>query len=69
MTEKKVKPCPYRVYSERRASATIAGEYVYQEHFMPCYREKCACYYDNGEEILCLKNGGNLCLYKRSAEG
>ena len=63
MTQEKIKPCPYRVYQEKRASATNAFEYVIQEHFMPCYRERCACYYDNGESVVCLK--GDLCLYDR----
>lgn len=36
---KKLKPCPFRVHGERTASATIQGEYYYNEFFMPCMGE------------------------------
>lgn len=33
-------PCPYRVHGERTMSLTVAGEYYYNEYFMPCMKKK-----------------------------
>lgn len=41
----KLKPCPFRVHGERTQSATIRGEFYYNEYFMPCMGEKCAAYW------------------------
>lgn len=52
----KLKPCPFRVHGERTASWTVAGEYYYNETFMPCMGEKCAAYW-NGR---CMRDGANF---------
>ena len=51
-----MKYCPYRVHGERRASLTVQGEYYYNECFMPCLKEECACYVKDGEEEKCLRS-------------
>lgn len=39
-----LKPCPFRVHGERTASLTVAGEFYYNETFMPCIGVDCpAC--------------------------
>lgn len=62
MTE--LKPCPYRVYGERRASATIHGEYTYAEYFMPCLKKACPCFYADCGDYWCDRNGSYLRLGK-----
>ena len=49
----KLKPCPYRVHGERVASLTVAGEFYYNEFFLPCMGDGCAAY-SNG---TCRRNG------------
>ena len=40
--------CPWRIHGERTQSLTVAGEYFYNEYFMPCLGDECPCY-ENGE--------------------
>ena len=49
MTE--LKPCPFRVHGERTASLTVAGEFYYNETFMPCMGEGCPAF----------RSGDNIC--------
>lgn len=60
-----LKPCPFRVHGERTASLTIDGEFYYNEIFMPCMGDKCACYYDLGDEIRCCRDNTYFILAKR----
>lgn len=60
MTE--LKPCPFRVHGERTASLTIPGEFYYNELFMPCMREECACFYRIGNELRCMRDNTYLVL-------
>ena len=53
----KLKPCPYRVHGERRASLTVEGEYYYNEWFMPCMRQECACFHIDCDDAYCDRNG------------
>lgn len=57
-----LKPCPYRVYGERRASMTIAGEYFYNEYFMPCMMRDCACFHIDCGDAYCDRNGSYMKL-------
>ncbi len=52
----KLKPCPFRVHGERVASLTVAGEFYYNEVFMPCMGDDCAAY-SNG---TCLRDGARF---------
>ena len=52
----KLKPCPWRIHGERTASLTVAGEYFYNEYFMPCMGEKCPAYFDG----TCKRDGANF---------
>lgn len=54
---KELKPCPYRVHGERTASLTVAGEFYYNEVFMPCLKEKCACFHSDSGDAYCDRNG------------
>ena len=56
----KLKPCPFRIHGERVQSATAEGEFYYNETFMPCIGNKCACYADIGDEIRCYRE--NVCF-------
>ena len=58
----KLKPCPFRVHGERTASLTNAGEFYYNEIFMPCMREECACFYEIGKEYRCMRDNMYLVL-------
>ena len=60
-----LKPCPYRVYGERKMSLTVAGEYWYNEYFMPCMENKCACFHRDVDEAYCDRNGAYMRLTKR----
>jgi len=60
-----LKPCPFRIHGERRMSATMPGEYYYNESFMPCMRDRCACYMDTGEEIRCNRDHLYLVIGRR----
>lgn len=67
MTE--IKPCPFRVHGEKKASLTVAGEYYYNEYFMPCLRKECPCYLDVGYEIRCVRGYNTyLVLAERGEE-
>lgn len=58
----KLKPCPFRVHGERRASLTVEGEYYYNEWFMPCMRKECPCFYIDCGEAYCGRNGAHMKL-------
>lgn len=60
----KLKPCPFRIHGERTASLTVAGEYFYNETFMPCMKNGCACYHANSGEPYCDRNGAYMELRK-----
>ena len=62
--EMKLKPCPYRVHGERIASLTVEGEFYYNEYFMPCLKEKCACFYRDLDDMYCGRNGSYMRLNK-----
>lgn len=62
---KPIKPCPYRVYGERTASATVSGEYYYHEYFMPCMQKDCACFHRDGDDVYCDRNGAYMRLTER----
>ena len=64
-TMTKLKPCPFRVHGERRASATIQGEYFYMEYFMPCLEESCPCFHVDCGDCYCDRNGAYMRLGKR----
>ena len=63
-----LKPCPFRIHGERTASMTVYGEFYYNETFMPCMGEKCACYYDSGDEIRCCRDNTYFILAERSTD-
>ena len=54
----KLKPCPFRVHGEQRASLTVPNEFSYNETFMPCMGEKCPCYNDQtfDNTIHCMRD-------------
>ena len=58
----KLKPCPYRVHGERVTSLTMPGEYYYNEIFMPCMREECACFRVDCGDAYCTRNGAYMKL-------
>lgn len=60
-----LKPCPFRVHGERTMSLTVEGEYFYNECFMPCLEEKCACFHRDGDNVYCDRNGAYMILTKR----
>lgn len=61
----KLKPCPFRIHGERTMSATVSGEYYYNETFMPCMGEECACFRDVGDEARCYRDYIYLVLMKK----
>ena len=66
----KLKPCPFRVHGERTASLTVAGEYYYNETFMPCTGEECACFEVIGGTAMCYRDNrafelGFICAEER----
>lgn len=63
-----LKPCPFRIYGERRSSATVPGEYTYIEQFMQCMGDKCACYEEFGDEIRCKRDMMYLVLASRKKD-
>lgn len=65
---RELKPCPYRVHGERRASFTVAGEYYYNETFMPCMGKECACFEEDHGEAYCTRNGGCAKMTKEVTE-
>lgn len=54
--------CPFRIHGEKTMSATVAGEYFYNEYFMPCMKRKCPCYYEDCGDGYCNRNGANMNL-------
>ena len=60
----RLKPCPYRVHGERKASLTVSGEFYYNEYFMPCMRQKCACFHIDCGDAYCDRNGAYMKLGK-----
>jgi len=50
-----LKPCPWRVHGIKRKSLTVEGEEFYNETFMPCMGDKCACYEEYGDEARCMR--------------
>ena len=60
-----LKPCPYRVHGERTMSLTVAGEYYYNECFMPCMGKECACFHCDGDDAYCDRNGAYMRLTER----
>ena len=57
-----LKPCPYRVYGERRASLTVAGEFYYNEYFAPCIERECDCFRVDCGDAYCTRNGAYMKL-------
>ena len=66
MTE--LKPCPYRVHGERKASCTVEGEFYYNESFMPCMKWECPCYHEAYGDALCDRNGAYMKLNRRAED-
>lgn len=64
----KLKPCPFRVHGSRTASLTIEGEYFYNETFMPCMGDECACYEEEGDTIMCYRDNRAFVLAERGEE-
>lgn len=60
----KLKPCPFRVHGEKVASLTVAGEFYYNEVFMPCMGDGCAAYF-NG---VCHKDGASFDMIVKEAQ-
>ena len=60
-----LKPCPFRIYGDRRASLLIEGECYYREYFMPCMEEACSCFHRDGDDAYCDRNGA----YRRLTRG
>lgn len=63
-----LKPCPFRIHGEKSMSPLVKEEFVYNETFMPCMGEKCACYYDAGDEIRCCRDNNYYILAERKEE-
>ena len=69
MADLKLKPCPFRVHGERISSLTVPNESYYNETFMPCMGDKCACYRDDGNQIRCYRDNLYLVLAERKEDG
>ena len=63
-----LKPCPFRVHGERTASWPVTGEWFYNEVFMPCLRNECACFHDNCGDPYCDRNGAYMKLTKKGGK-
>lgn len=63
-----LKPCPFRVHGERTSSLVVAGEYFYNEIFMPCMRSECACFHDNLGDPYCDRNGAYMKLAREGGK-
>lgn len=61
---RELKLCPYRIHGERRKSLTVEGEYYYNECFMPCMRQECACFHIDRDDAYCDRNGAHMKLGK-----
>ena len=64
MSKIELKPCPYRIHGERTASLTVAGEFYYNETFMPCMGKECACYEESYGDAYCTRNNANAKMTK-----
>jgi len=60
-----LKPCPFRVHGERKASCTIPEEYYYNETFMPCMKRECPCYHEDTGDAWCDRNGAYMKLNRK----
>ena len=74
---KELKPCPFRVHGERTpfrvhgertASLTVAGEFYYNETFMPCMGKECACFHEDSVDAYCDRNGAFMRMTKEVTE-
>ena len=61
-----LKLCPFRVHGERTASLTVAGEFYYNETFMPCIGEDCPAF--RSETNTCTNYGSNYDMNRRAGE-
>lgn len=64
-----LKLCPYRVHGECTASLTVSGEFYYNETFMPCMKEKCACFHKDCGDCWCDRNGAYMKLGMEVEDG
>ena len=58
MAKTELKPCPYRVHGERRASLTVSGEYYYNETFLPCMGAECPAF--DERKTMCWRDGTGM---------
>ena len=65
---RELKPCPFRVHGERTASLTVAGEFYYNETFMPCMGKECACFKEDSVDAYCDRNGAFILMTKGVTE-
>ena len=66
---KALKPCPFRIHGERKESLTVAGEFYYNETFMPCMGEECACFNKRDSvDAYCDRNGAFMLMTKEVTE-
>lgn len=63
-----LKPCPFRIHGERTASLTVAGEFFYNETFMPCMGKECACFKEDSVDAYCDRNGAFMTMTKEVTE-
>ena len=65
---RELKPCPFRIHGERRESLTVAGEFFYNETFMPCMGKECACFKEDSVDAYCDRNGAFMTMTKEVTE-
>ena len=68
MSKRELKSCPFRIHGERRESLTVAGEFFYNETFMPCMGKECACYKEDSVDAYCDRNGAFMTMTKEVTE-
>lgn len=56
--------CPFRVHGEKTASLTVAGEYYYNETFMPCMKKECPVFLEDCGSMYCFRNNTPIILHK-----
>ena len=61
---RELKPCPFRIHGERTASLTVAGEFYYNETFMPCMGKECPCYEEDACDAYCKRDNTYLRMTK-----
>ena len=66
--KRELKPCPFRIHGERRESFTVAGEFFYNETFMPCMGKECACFHENSVDAYCDRNGAFMTMTNEVTE-